>query len=380
VRPLDARNVFLFRPLTAMPDASNNPPLAARQRAPRERTALIVDDSVTARAALKRMISNEAGWNVVGTAADGAQGLAKIRELEPDIVVMDFEMPVMNGLEAIRELRTFSQVPVIVLSGSTPRASRKAIMLMEAGASDVISKHPGGPAAGIDALKGPLLDRLNALTRRRVAAADSAERRVRNVCSPYAGVAPLMVIGASTGGPPALEEFLDALPEEMSTPVVIAQHMPETFTAALTDRLNERGPRPTFLAQEDMALDGGCVYVAPGGQHTQVRRDRGGTLRLSVGPNPADAPYRPSVDALFSSAAKCVGSDLVAAVLTGMGDDGLLGARDVVAAGGKVVAQDAASCVVYGMPRAVVEAGLADACMPPKDLAHCLSRIALRAA
>ena len=364
-----------------MQDVTDTPASPLRPRDQRERTVLIVDDSVTARAAIKLMISEESGWRVVGTAADGEQGLAKIRELDPDVVVMDYEMPVMNGLEAIRTLRTFSQVPVVVLSGSTPRASRKAMMLFEAGASDVISKHPGGPAAGVNALRGPLLARLNALTHRGGAQqANGTSRSLSSHCSPHAGRAPLMLIGASTGGPPALEEFLDALPAEMNAPVVIAQHMPEMFTAALTERLHERGSRPVCLAEDGMALDAGCVYVAPGGKHTQLRRAAGGALRLRVGDEPAAAPYRPSVDALFSSAAKCVGSDLVAAVLTGMGDDGLLGARDVVDAGGKVVAQDAASCVVYGMPRAVIEAGLATASMPPKDLAMCVSRIARRAA
>ena len=367
---------------------STGPPTVMPEPTPPSRTAaarrvLIVDDSVTIRAALKLLLGREPGWEVAGTAADGEQALEKIRELRPDIVVMDYEMPVMNGLEAIRVLRTFSQVPVVVLSGHTPRASRAAMELLDAGASDVMDKTPDGPIHGIEALRRPLMDRLDALTNARAGGPGcriDPAHLPPNTCTPYAGSARLMAVGASTGGPPALEAFLGALLPSMTAPVVIAQHMPATFTAALADRLNGQGHRPTHLAADGMELVAGHAYVAPGGQHTRVRQGLNKGFRLTVGPDPVDAPYRPSVDTLFTSAAQAAGADLVAAVLTGMGDDGLRGAGDVVAAGGKVVAQDAASCVVYGMPRAVIEADLATAALPPADLARCISQIALRAA
>ncbi len=345
------------------------------------RRVLIVDDSVTIRTALKLLIGKEPGWAVAGTAADGEQAVAQVRELSPDVVVMDYEMPVMNGLQAIKALRLFSKVPVVVLSGHTPQASRSAIDLMHAGASDVMCKNPDGPIKGIDALQEPLMQRLNALTdaKFRTPNAPSSPPPI-NVCNPHASHAQLMVVGSSTGGPPALEAFLKGLAPSMTAPVVIAQHMPETFTAALAERLNQRGTRSTCLAAHGMVLQPETVYVAPGGQHTQVCRGLNGQFKLSIGPEPIQAIYRPSVDALFSSAAQCAGANLVAAVLTGMGDDGMRGSQDIVAQGGKVVAQDAESCVVYGMPKAVIEANLASATMPPQDLAQCLSHIALRAA
>ena len=348
---------------------------------PSPRRALVVDDSVTLRAAVKRVINETPGWEVVGTAADGEQAVEGVHRLSPDVVVMDYEMPVMNGLDAIRAIRTFSRVPVLVLSGHTPRQSREAIELLAAGASDVLSKAAEGPLHGLDGLRGPLMRQLNALTGRRpVGTAGYVDSPPPRGGTPHAGSARLTVVGASTGGPPALEAFLDALPAALTAPVVIAQHMPETFTAALAERLHRRGPRPATLAEHGATLQAGTVYVAPGGQHTQVRRGLGDELKFGVGPDPADAPYRPSVDALFASAAACCHGGLVAAVLTGMGDDGLVGARAVVRAGGKVVAQDAESCVVYGMPRAVIEADLAVAALPPADLARYLGRIALRAA
>ncbi len=343
------------------------------------RRVLIVDDSVTIRSALKLLLDQEPEWEVVGTAADGEQALVKVRELQPDIVVMDYEMPVMNGLEAIRKLRTFSQVPVVVFSGHTPRASQAAIELMNAGASDVMAKTSDGPVHGIESMRGPLMDRLNALTHALDGPLDAAHVLPRGG-SPDQRCARLMVVGASTGGPPALETFLAALPPAMDAPVVVAQHMPETFTQALAERLNKQICRPTQLAADGMELVAGHVYVAPGGQHTHIRRTSPQAFRLVVGEDPTDAPYRPSVDALFVSAAQAAGADTVAAVLTGMGDDGLRGAKAVVDAGGKVVAQDADSCVVYGMPRTVIDAGLAAATLPPAELAQYISQIAQRAA
>ncbi len=341
------------------------------------RRVLIVDDSVTLRAALKLLVNGEPGWEVVGTAADGKQAIEQVRVLAPDIVVMDHEMPVMNGLEAVRELRTFSQVPVIIFSEHTRRASQAVLDLFDAGVSDVMAKAPRGPAHSLQSLHRPLMERLRALTS---GARSPQGPPTPNVCDPYAREARLVVVGASTGGPPALEAFLSALQPSMTAPVVIAQHMPEMFTAALAQRLDRHGPRPTHLAADGERLLDRHVYVAPGGTHTKIRRSVNQDLHLHVGPDPADALHRPSVDALFESASKIVGSDLIAAVLTGMGTDGLRGARAVVAAGGKVVAQDAESCVVYGMPRAVVEAELAAAALPPAELARCISQIALRAA
>ncbi len=346
---------------------------------------LIVDDSAFMRRAISRVLGADADIRVVGQAANGEEGVAKVKELRPDVVVLDLEMPVLDGMATLRRLRAEcgdSMPAVIVFSGQTADGSHKALQAMRLGAADVIGKVAG--AAG-----GPPED----LVQRIKAVGASRGGRVQSpriaAAGPAPGAAPVppaalrldaasvdvVVIGSSTGGPPALEEILTALPPDLSVAVVVAQHMPPLFTRSLAERLDALCAVGVVHGASGMPLLPGSVYIAPGGRHTRIIRLASGRYGLEVSDRPEEALYKPSVNELFASGARAAGSKCLAVVLTGMGDDGREGARAIRDKGGKVIAQDAASCVVYGMPRAVVDAGLASAVGPPRQIAAAIASL-----
>jgi len=341
---------------------------------PRCRTRiLIVDDSVVMRTLLRLVIGTDASLEVAGTAANGESALGAIENLRPDVVVLDVEMPVMDGLATLRKLQARGyRVPVIMCSSLTQRGARVTIEALAAGASDYVAKpaEQKGREAAIRALAEDLIPKIKALTARpppgQTVAASASRFAVVHPCAVEPAAPSLVAIGVSTGGPAALDVVLPVLPAAYPVPVLVVQHMPELFTAQLAERLNERCRLRVREAWEGAPVEAGTITIARGNWHLEVlaaaRRGAPGTLHLTQGT--PENHCRPAVDVLFRSAAAAYGGGVLGVVLTGMGSDGVAGCRALRYAGSSVVAQDRATSAVWGMPGAVTAAGLADRVLP----------------
>ena len=329
---------------------------------------LIADDSAFIRRMLTDLFESGRGFEVVGTARNGADAVAKVRELNPDIVTMDVEMPEMNGLSALRKIRAEhgrGKPAVLMCSTLTQSGSDIALESLRAGAADVIAKENLGLGEENSMFRNELLLKVRAIgmhvmrTSRPAATTKTTAKTPQFVAGDVrtAGI-DAVVIGSSTGGPPVLETIAESLKSVPTRPIMIAQHMPSLFTKSLAKRMNEIGPARVKLAEDGESPEAGTVYLAEGGLHLRLKQRRGRVV-FEVSGEPADALYKPSVNELFASAATVYGKKVMGVMLTGMGDDGLIGARKMHASGAQIVAQSEDSCVVYGMPRAVVEAGIA---------------------
>ncbi|HEY4410232.1 MAG TPA: chemotaxis response regulator protein-glutamate methylesterase [Acidimicrobiia bacterium] len=349
---------------------------------------LVVDDSVVVRRLVTRILEEEADIEVVGAAANGRIALAKLAQLEVDVVTLDIEMPEMAGLATLAGLRArWPWLPVIMFSTLTARGAEATLEALALGASDYVTKPTGlhNPAEALAAVKAELLPRIRALHGRNRAAAPSptpaatspgpaAAPAVRTpVVRPANARIDVVAIGVSTGGPNALAELLPALPSTFPVPIVIVQHMPPVFTRMLANRLDGRCAVSVIEAEGGELLLPGRIHIAAGGQHLALVRQ--GTSVITVAnDDPPENSCRPAVDVLFRSVAGLYGTGALAVVLTGMGQDGLRGAEAIRLAGGQVLAQDEASSVVWGMPGFVARAGLADAVLPLDDLAAEIGR------
>jgi two-component system chemotaxis response regulator CheB len=341
---------------------------------------LICDDSAFMRRTLQQLIGSDPELQVVDIARNGEEGLQKAKLLRPDIMTLDIEMPVMDGLTALRKVRLECSEPpaVLMCSSLTAEGSRETLQAMRMGAADFILKqtNPGG----MDAVRAELLAKLKAIghTRR---AKMGVVRTVRPAINAASATTlrsrqyELIVIGSSTGGPPVLEKLITSIPAGLRVPVVIAQHMPALFTQSLAARIGEQSKVSVRHVTGETHLEAGAVHIIQGGRHGHIRK-AGAGLALSVGDEPAGLLYKPSVDELFFSAAKAAGPRCLGIVLTGMGEDGALGAAQLHAAGAALVAQEASTCVVYGMPRALVDRNLAHAVMSPDEIAGLLVSVA----
>jgi len=357
---------------------------------------LIVDDSAVMRSLLRSVVSSDARLVVAGTAADGASALSAVALERPDLVLLDVEMPVMDGLVTLRQLRAQGhKMPVIMCSSLTQRGAKVTIEALAGGASDYVAK-PAGQSGRDEALRTlaqELLPKIRAL------ASASLGRAQRLPVLPISTRAPLtlpaappasppitstpsvLAIGVSTGGPAALDLLLPALPANFPLPILVVQHMPEVFTHLLAERLNERCNLRVREASEGHVIEPGNIYVARGNWHMEVvaaaRPGARDTIHLNQ--SPPENHCRPAVDVLFRSVAKIYGSGVLAVVLTGMGYDGLAGARLIRQQGGYVLAQDQATSTVWGMPGAVAQAGLAHRVLPLSAMAPEIVRICARA-
>ncbi|MEM1446290.1 MAG: chemotaxis-specific protein-glutamate methyltransferase CheB [Planctomycetota bacterium] len=348
---------------------------------------LIADDSAFMRQALARAIAETSGLEVVGRAKNGKEAVELATQLKPDAISLDIEMPEMDGLTALRHIMRACPTRVLMCSSLTTQGSVQSLQALRMGAADVIAKENGATLPGGVSFHQEYVRRLQAL------AESSAEERLgktedqtktKQISTswhpPRLERLNLIAIGSSTGGPPVLEKVLSAIQPGLSVPVVVAQHMPQIFTASMAHRLNEVVRVPVIHAEHGTPLRPGAVYICPGGEHAHVVKYAGNQLRLKVGPEPKTDLYFPSVDALFGSAADATGARTLSFILTGIGEDGSKGAKALQEAGGHVVAQDRKSCVVYGMPRSVVERGLASAVMNPDQMADLLTGLTAKAA
>jgi two-component system chemotaxis response regulator CheB len=325
---------------------------------------MVVDDSVVVRMLVAEALHADPALELAGVANNGKVALDKLAEVQPDVVVLDVEMPVMDGLETLRALRQRDRrLPVVMFSTLTSRGTSTTIEALTHGASDYVTKpSTANRAESVAVLKHELLPKLKALSARRAAPVRTAVP----VRAPRSGAVPpveAVVLGISTGGPNALAEMLPQLPADLGVPVLVVQHMPPMFTGLLAQRLNKLSALEVREALGGETPEPGQVWVAQGGRHLTVLRTEGG-LRLAANDDPPVNSCRPAVDVLFSSATRVFGSGLLAVVMTGMGQDGLRGCEQVRAAGGQIVVQDEESSVVWGMPRFVAENGLADAVLP----------------
>ncbi|MEX2660086.1 MAG: chemotaxis protein CheB [Acidimicrobiales bacterium] len=336
---------------------------------------LVVDDSPTARTLLSEILSADTSLSVVGQAADGVEAIELTKRLRPSIVVMDINMPGMDGFEATKRIMIEQPTPIVIVTAAYDSGEVEiSLQAVRAGALTATRKPPGPMAPSFEADAARLVRLVKALavvklvrhTQRtpaaaRVRATGDADENRRSV-----GV---VGVAASTGGPAALYRFLEVLPRTLDIPVLVVQHIAEGFVTGLARWLGTATVLPVSVAEDGKEPRAGEVYIAPDGRHLGIR---GGRLELS-----STAPvggFRPSANVLFSSLADSRGPEAAAVVLTGMGNDGLEGAARLRAAGGLVLAQDADSSVVFGMPRAVTEAGLAHGVGNPDDLAYRIAR------
>ncbi len=347
---------------------------------------LIVDDAVVIRRLVGDVLGADPDIEVVGTAANGRIGLQKITQCNPDVVTMDVEMPDMDGIATLKELRkTWLKLPVIMFSTLTERGAAATLDALQAGASDYVTKpaNVGSVTAGLEAVRRDLIPKIKALAGRTaapapVAAVPPPSRQVATLALPHApanqaGQVNIVAIGVSTGGPNALAAILPALPAGLPVPIVIVQHMPPMFTRLLAERLDAQSAIKVAEGRAGMTLEPGHAYIAPGDFHMTLQK-RGTAMTIAVNQEPPENSCRPAVDVLFRSVVAQFGSSTLGVILTGMGQDGLRGCELIRESGGQVIAQDEASSVVWGMPGFVARAGLADRVLPLNTIAGELAR------
>ncbi|MGE4505931.1 MAG: chemotaxis response regulator protein-glutamate methylesterase [Desulfovibrionaceae bacterium] len=364
---------------------------------------VVVDDSAFMRKAIATMLEKDPLIRVVGSAKNGEEGLQLVREHEPDVVTLDIEMPVMDGLTALRHIMMEMPRPVLMVSSLTTEGAEATLKAMELGAVDFIPKQLSKVSLDIVKIEADLIAKVKAIAGRRMRPVSHARpapvslpkvaperiptaRPWKTTPTTAAGAAPaprggvqreVVAIGVSTGGPPAVQKIMAALPADFPSAILIAQHMPAAFTGPFAERLNGLSKLTIKEAEDGDPVRPGHVYVAPGGKHMTLERRATGMI-VRVGTEPASALYKPSVDVLVSSVAGAAGRRALAVILTGMGSDGMLGVRECKARGGLVLAQSDATCVVYGMPKAVVEDGTTDRVVDLDDMAaaivECLYR------
>jgi len=339
---------------------------------------LIADDSAFMRNALTNMLSSDPEIKVVGTARDGVEAVEKVALLKPDVVTMDVEMPKMDGIEALRLIMEKNPVPVIMVSSLTAEGAQVTLDALDYGAVDFIPKNLSELSINIVKIKEMLIDKVKHITRsgvvrklKKVERTPDANRAPRIVPALSTGVRRVNVvaIGTSTGGPRAVQEIIPHLPKDFPVPIIIAQHMPANFTGPFAERLNELSQITVKEAEEGEQLKAGVALVAPGRGHMRVNRLRGIETVVNITENKEEFIYRPSVDYLMQSMAEFYPGRALGVILTGMGNDGVKGMTSMKQTGSRIFAQNEETCVVYGMPRAVVEAGIADKVLPIEEMA-----------
>ncbi|MCF6325189.1 MAG: chemotaxis response regulator protein-glutamate methylesterase [Gammaproteobacteria bacterium] len=334
---------------------------------------LVVDDSGFFRRRLTEILNSDQHIDVVGYAIDGAQAIIKARELRPDVITMDIEMPVMDGITATKKIMAEVPTPILIFSSLTTSGAKSTFDALDAGALDFLPKKIDDISSELDITRRLLCARVRVLGARglaikeeasytassRTLAASSTIRESQRNAGFDLNKIKLIAIGTSTGGPVALQKILTAMPDDFPVPVIIVQHMPASFTPSFAERLDSLCKIKVKQADHGDEVKAGVAYIAPGGVQMMVDRC-GSRLLLKIEEAKPGQTYRPGVDITFSSLARVCSSELLAVVLTGMGADGREGARLLKQRGATIWAQDEQSCVVYGMPMAIVDANLAD--------------------
>lgn len=345
---------------------------------------LVVDDSAFMRKAIAIMLESDPEIEVVGMAHNGEDGIEMAAKLKPDLITLDIEMPRMDGLTALRRIMEENPTPVMMISSLTTEGAAATLEALSLGAVDFIPKQLSYVALDIVKIKDELLSKVKHIARNRPRRPGNTIRQAAPITKLSKTIAVhdnsdniakkpkkrinIIAIGTSTGGPPALQEIIPHLPKNLPVPVTVVQHMPATFTKSLAERLNSISKVEVKEAEHGEALVPGTVYIAQGGKHMTVRFSST-AYSIFLSDEPSTTLHRPAVDVMVKSVAESYGSAVLGVILTGMGSDGLEGMRLVKQKGGVVLAQNEESCVVYGMPRAVVENKLADKVLPLENVA-----------
>jgi len=341
---------------------------------------LVVDDSAYVRKVVKQMLSRSPFIEVVGTARDGAEALDMVEQLNPDVVTCDLIMPVMDGVEFLQEQMRRRPVPVVVMSIAN-EGGEQALAALDAGAVDFVQKPTALATEKIFEVGDSLVAKIKA-------AASVPMARLQSVLShndlasgqtisvaPHAGLVDIVVLGISTGGPQALKYLIPQLPEDLPVPLAIVLHMPVGYTEMYARKLDEISRLEVVEAREGDAVSAGRVLLAPAGRHLTFRREADQSVVAHLDARPFDTLHRPSVDVMFQSAAEIYGGRVLGVVMTGMGTDGKQGTAWIKSQGGMVFTEDEETCVVYGMPGSVVEAGLSDRSIPLDRMAQAILEV-----
>lgn len=346
---------------------------------------VVVDDSAFMRKAIATMLDKDPQIQVVATARNGQEGLDKIRQYRPDVVTLDIEMPKMDGLTALKHIMMEMPLPVLMVSSLTTEGAESTLKAMELGAVDFIPKQLSKVSLDIVKIEQDLRSKVKALAGRKFVApsvrraprpSSAASKAAPSAPAPRRMPAPrpksgqkrdVVAIGVSTGGPPAVQKVLSTLPADFPAGILIAQHMPGAFTGPFANRLNGVCKLKVKEAENGERFQTGCVYVAPGGKHLRIEQ-KVSRIEIVVSDSPSDALYKPSANELITSVANGVGRRALGVILTGMGNDGKEGIEVLKTKGGRALAQSDATCVVYGMPKAVVDAKLADEIIDIDDM------------
>ena len=326
---------------------------------------LIADDSAYVRKVVREMLAGVPVIEVIGAARDGVEALRLTKELGPDVVISDLMMPELDGVGFVKEQMSQRPLPILMMS-SMDEHDEDTLSALDAGAIDFIQKPTALATEKIFSMREELVEKIKAAAISRpqalpdlVPPVEAASQPTRKK-SESKGRFDVVVVGISTGGPQALRAFIPSLPADFPIPIAVVMHMPVGYTAMYAERLNELSTIDFIEAKGGEQLRPGTVFLAPGGKHLILERAADGSVRTTLTLRPTDMPHRPSVDVLFQSAAKMFGDRVLGVVMTGMGSDGREGAAWIKARGGAVYTEAEQSCIVYGMPSSVAEAGLSD--------------------
>lgn len=334
---------------------------------------LIVDDSAFVRKLLRQMLSKSPFLEVVGTARDGVEALELVKQVKPDVVTLDLNMPRMDGLTFLKNQMAHGPLPSIVISMANGDG-KQVLDALDAGAVDFIQKPTGLANERILEIADELIAKVKAAAGARLPFVQPITPRVAVSAARREELSTdIVVIGISTGGPQALRFLIPRLPSDLPVPVAIVLHMPPGYTELFAQSLNELSDLEVMEAKAGHVVRPGQVLLAPAGWHMTFARESDGTVTIDLGLEPAGTPHRPAADVLFQSAAEVFGSRTLAVVMTGMGSDGTRGAAWIKSRGGRVFSEAEESCVVYGMPRSVTEAGLCDKSVPLGKMAAAIS-------
>ncbi len=350
-------------------------------------TVLIVDDSAFMRKSLSIMLQSDPGITVIGTARDGQEGFTLAKNLKPDIMTLDIEMPVMDGLTALKKIMAECPTSVIMVSSITTEGAQATIKALELGAVDFIPKELSYVSVNISNIREDLISKIKEIVRQKLLkerlsrirnAAPTAPppKRLTSVIKqiPRLGYK-AVAMGISTGGPFTLQKILPLISEKINVPIFIVQHMPPKFTKTLAERLNGMCSLEVKEAEDFEPVRPNVIYIAPGGFHMKVKSNGAGRVEINVSSEPSNTLHRPAVDVMMNSVIDVYGKQTLGVIMTGMGKDGCEAIKKLKALGGHSIAQDEESCVVYGMPKAIVDAGLADLVLPIEKIPEIINRI-----
>jgi two-component system chemotaxis response regulator CheB len=336
----------------------------------RLKKVLIVDDSFFIRKIFSDMFNGTKDFQVVGTAQNGLEAIGKIKSLSPDLVTLDIEMPVMNGLDALKIIMRDMPLPVVVVSSQTKEGSEETVKALLYGAVDFVTKDKND----LDTVKKMLLAICRDAVNANILELQKNSAAQKPVDIPAIGAKAkerLVAIGTSTGGPKALQEVIPNLPANLPCAVAVVQHMPPGFTKSLADRLNACSQVNVKEAENNEPLQKSTVYVAPGDFHMRFARERGAAL-IKLSKDPPVGLHRPAVNTMFESAAQVYGANCVAVLLTGMGQDGAAGMAKIKKENGYTIAESQETAIVYGMPKAAAELGVVDKVLPLHEIANAI--------